>query len=195
MDDTEELDGANENNLENLHSDTGFTDEVRQLMAEVKDRVAELRQRGIDEATIGQVCSKVSQPSRLVVSAHYRLFLPEYSQTEVKMAPLPKTIFFLYLKHPEGIAFKNLSAHRKELMHIYEVLSPRISVHDYQRSISDVTNPGKNSINEKCARIREAFASVVGDALANCYCVTGKRGLAKSIVLPRNLVEWEVPMP
>lgn len=48
-----------------------------------------------------------------------------------------------------------------------------------------------NSINEKCARIRAAFIKEFDHHLAKYYVVTGERGEAKKITLPRDLVIWE----
>lgn len=60
-----------------------------------------------------------------------------------------------------------------------------------QRSIDDVTDPTKNSINEKCARIREAFVSQFDERLAEHYIVTGERNTPKRIKLSPNLLVWE----
>ena len=54
-----------------------------------------------------------------------------------------------------------------------------------------MTNPLLNSINEKCARIRSAFVKVFDEGLAKNYFVTGERGEAKKVILPRDLVVWE----
>ncbi len=37
---------------------------------------------------------------------------------------LVKTVYLLYLKHPEGIAFKQLPDYRQELIDIYKTLRP-----------------------------------------------------------------------
>ena len=59
------------------------------------------------------------------------------------------------------------------------------------QSIEDVTNPLLNSINEKCARIRAAFIGEFDDYMAKYYYIDGKRGEAKKISLPCDLVVWE----
>ena len=59
------------------------------------------------------------------------------------------------------------------------------------QSIEDVTNPLVNSINEKCARIRGAFVVQFDDRMARNYYIDGRRGEAKKIALPRELVVWE----
>ena len=113
------------------------------------------------------------------------------TNTEVKMEPLVKAVYLLYLKHPEGIIFKHLPEHRRELTRIYESLRPWGLSDRAIHSIEDVTNPLLNSINEKCARIRRAFLKVLDKDVAEFYCITGLRGEIKKITLPRDLVSWE----
>ena len=110
---------------------------------------------------------------------------------EIKMEPLVKAVYLLFLKHPEGIVFKYLSDYRQELIDIYKDLRPMGLNSRSLQSIEDVTNPCLNSINEKCARIRAAFINKFDEHLAKNYIITGQRGEAKKITLPRELVVWE----
>lgn len=59
------------------------------------------------------------------------------------------------------------------------------------KSIVNATDPLNNSINEKCARIREAFLLKFHEGLAENYFVTGKRGEPKMIKLSKDLIKWE----
>jgi len=88
--------------------------------------------------------------------------LPDYNDIEVKMEPLVKAVFFLFLKHPEGIVFKELADYREVLLGIYKELKPMGLNKRTIQSIEDVTNPILNSINEKCARIRGVFVGHFG---------------------------------
>ena len=107
------------------------------------------------------------------------------------MEPLVKAVYLLFLKHPEGILFKGLTDYREEMLDIYKKLKPMGLNKRTIQSIEDVTNPLLNSINEKCARIRSAFVKEFDESLAKNYFVTGERGEAKKIALPRDLVIWE----
>ena len=107
------------------------------------------------------------------------------------MEPLVKSVFLLFLNHPEGILFKHLPDYREELTSIYVKLKPLGLSDRTIRSIEDVTNPLLNSINEKCARIRGAFVGQFDDHMARHYYVDGLRGEVKKISLPRELVAWE----
>ena len=128
--------------------------------------------------------------SRLTIAKDCTLTLSDYQQ-EVKMEPIVKAIYLLFLNHPEGIAFKYLSDYRKELADIYQKIKPFGLNERAIRSIEDVTNPLLNSINEKCSRIRAAFLPVVDSTLLEQYIIVGKSGEVKKITLPRDLVVWK----
>ena len=164
---------------------------IDDLLEEVKERVAKLRQRGISEHILEQLIHPDDRLSRLVITSDYRLLLPDYNNMEVKMEPLAKAVYLLFLKHHEGIVFKCLPDYRKELTEIYVKLKPNGLNNRVIQSIEDVTNPLLNSINEKCARIRGAFVGQFDDHLARHYYINGLRGKAKKISLPRDLVIWE----
>lgn len=156
-----------------------------------KKQVMELRECGVPLALLEQLLHQNEKLSKIVITKKYEIILPDYNNMVIKMEPLVKAVFLLFLKHPEGIVFKYLPDYREELINIYKNVRPLgLNRHSLQ-SIEDVTNPCLNSINEKCARIRAAFINKFDDHLARHYYVDGLRGEAKKIALPRDLVVWE----
>ena len=164
---------------------------INDLIEEVKERIAKLRQRGVSQFILEQLIHPDDRLSRLVITKDYRLVLPDYNNMEIKMEPLVKAVYLLFLNHPEGILFKHLPDYREELAKIYLKLKPMGMSERVIQSIEDVTNPLLNSINEKCARIRGAFVGQFDDHMARHYYIDGLRGEAKKIALPRNLIVWE----
>ena len=161
------------------------------LLEDMDVRVQKLRAKGLNEWTFRSLFKTKAQLSRLVITKDYRILLPDYNDIEVKMEPLVKAVYFLFLNHPEGLIFKELADYREELLNIYKKLKPMGLNKRTIQSIEDVTNPLLNSINEKCARIRSAFVKEFDESLAKNYFVSGERGEAKKIVLPHDLVIWE----
>lgn len=160
------------------------------LIEEVKNKVRKLKEYGLSEKDIASLLRSEQPLLQLKVSKNYRIFLGE-KRTEVCMEPLVKAVYLLFLKHPEGIVFKNLPDYRKELTFLYDKVRPWGLTERTLQSIEDVTNPTLNSINEKCARIKKAFLSVMEADMAEHYFIKGKRGEPKKIALPRDLVVWE----
>ena len=161
------------------------------LLEDMDVRVQKLRNKGLNEWTFRGLFKTKAQLSRLIITKDYRILLPDYNNIEVKMEPLVKAVYLLFLKHPEGILFKGLTDYREELLDIYKKLKPVGLNKRTIQSIEDVTNPLLNSINEKCARIRSAFVKEFDESLAKNYFATGERGEAKKIALPRDLLIWE----
>jgi hypothetical protein len=131
--------------------------------------------------------------SRLRITLDYKIYLMDYGMKEVKMSPLPKALYLLFLKHPEGILFKELPSYRAELMNLYKNITLRESPDKARESIIRMTDPYDNSVNEKCSLIRIAFLRVVSEEIAENYHITGDRGTPKKIALDRELVIHEHP--
>ena len=164
---------------------------INDLTNEIQQRIVELRKRGVQLHLLHELVEERPTLSRLVIDKDYRIFLPDYSNIEITMQPLPKAVFFLFLQHPEGIPFKHLNNYFPELLEIYKHVGNREIEENIINSIGDITDPTKNSINEKCSRIREAFLKHFDTAYAQHYYITGKRGEPKKITLPRELVDWQ----
>ena len=160
------------------------------LVKEVKEKVQKLKEFGMSEREITSLIHTDQPVLTLTISKNYRIFLGD-NRIEVRMEPLVKAIYLLFLSHPEGIVFKDLPDYRAELTKIYSEVRPWGLSERALQSIEDVTNPLLNSINEKCARIRGAFVGQFDDHLARHYYIDGLRGEAKKITLPRDLVVWE----
>lgn len=171
--------------------ETIYNDEVAILIEEVRERVARLHQYGVSQKLLLKMLDTSPKLSRVIITKDYRIILPEYGNIEIKMEPLNKAVYLLFLRHEKGIIFKHLSDYEQELLEIYTKLKPMGINDKVRKSIGDICNPCLNSINEKCARIRGAFISQFDESLAKNYFITGYRGYPKGIKLPRKLVVWE----
>ena len=165
--------------------------EILNLLDEIKERIDKLYKCGLSSTFVMSLLKKEQLLSKLVITKDYRIFLPDYDNKEIKLEPLNKAVYLLFLRHPEGILFKSLPDYRQELTEIYQQLRPNGLNERALKSIEDVTNPCINSINEKCARIRAAFISEFDDDIAKNYYIDGIWAKPKKVSLPRELVEWE----
>ena len=165
------------------------------LLDEVKDKVRKLKAYGVDEADIVAAMNEEELFPQLVVTEDYKVILADGANTEVKMEPLVKAVYLLFLSHPEGIVLKCLPDFRKELTQLYLLLRPAGLTDRVLQSIEDVTNPTLNSINEKCTRIRKEFSKILPRSVARYYAISGKRGEAKKIDLVRANVIWKCKLP
>lgn len=140
--------------------------------------------------------------SRLIVTRDGRLVL-ERGQREVVLTPVHRAVYLLFLRHPEGIEFKNLSDHYDELLAIYNKVTPGGDPDKAEETVARLTNPLDNAINEKCSRIKAAFTALLDDYQSSYYIISSHKTRMmqhsqrvwfqrlKLITLPRELVVYE----
>lgn len=141
--------------------------------------------------------------SPLVITKDFRFILPNYGNKEVMLSPIHKSLYILFLNHPEGIEFKNLIDYREELLAIYNEVGNRVGPDKMVETVNRLTNPLDNAINEKCSRIKAAFSDLMDEYQADYYIINShiKRHQSTStklwferlkiINLPRELVVME----
>lgn len=182
-------------------ADDNFDEETKNILAEIQEKLNTVRLRGISEAIIAQYVKPCPKLSRVTISNSFKIILNDYDNTEITMEPIVKSVFILFLRHEEGILFKNLADYREELEIIYRAVKSRKNDIDAKiqtgftpkisSSVKSLTDPLSNSINEKCTRIKEAFLVHFHESIAANYYVQGARASEKVIILPRKLVIWE----
>ena len=171
-------------------ADQTFSAEMAKAAAEIEKMVKDLLLQGFPAEIVQSWLNEAVKLSRLRITRQFKILLVDYDM-EIKMGPLPKTVFLFYLRHPEGVKFTYLQDHVDELRNIYGHVSVNDDPVKMDESIASLTDPLNNSICEKCAAIKKAFMLKVHDNVARNYYITGMQGGEKGIALDRNLVEWE----
>lgn len=190
--------------------------EAEKLAQELHSIVARLQQTGRYDLMLRAISVPVLEQlfieaakarlSRLVITRDFRFILADYDK-EVTLTPVHKSLYILFLNHEEGIEFKDLADHREELRQIYRSVSPATDPARIDETVDRLTNPTDNAINEKCSRIKAAFAGLMDKYSLNYYMISShttrhfnsssrvwfKR--LKLITLPRQLVIREYLQP
>ena len=138
-----------------------------------------------------EILEGTDEGERILVTKDYRILLPDRFDTEIRMRPLVKTVFLLFLRHPEGIRFGELPDYRDELLDLYKGVTRRPSGPELERSVDRLVSPRDNSIHEKAANLAATLARYFRPEQLPAYTLTGKAGTPKRIRLDRTLVEWE----
>lgn len=172
-------------------ADDKFDVDMILALEDAKAKIQDLLLKGCPPELILSWLNESVKLSRLRITPKLGIVLPDYDNMEIKMGPLPKAVFLLFLRHPEGIMFSDLADHRDELKRIYSRLCRFDDPQKIDDSISRLVDPFDNSINEKCAAIKKAFVLKISDTVARNYYIDGPQGSKKGISLDRTLVEWE----
>lgn len=164
-------------------------------------------ERNVDRAVIRQVLATIEgirnqmlfknrwkldpKPVKLQVKGeNKRIIFPELGNLEVKLTPLEKTLFLLFLNHPEGIRLVELSDFRPELKRIYSGLYNGSEPGLVDSNIVSLSDPLSNSASEKLSKIKSKFINALGGDLASFYFPSGQNTQPRKIELERVLVEF-----
>ena len=178
----EKIDSDEKYNWADKHS-------ITELASEIQERIKKLQLMGVSDFTIRSIVKlPEAKLSPLLITKDYRIFLPAYNNMEIYMPTLSKAVYFLYLRHPLGMRFKELIDYRDELFQIYCAISNRENYDKMRQSIDELVDSTRNSINEKCSRIRASFISRFADDMAHHYYITGSSSTPKRIALERNML-------
>lgn len=184
-----------ETNVKDIGADALFNDimaseQYIEATNKIYEGIKELHKLGIGSLVIRSIAGSRNLLSRIRIDDDFNITLPDYNNMRIEMAPMTKALYLLFLRHEEGIAFKELPDYRRELTALYWDLIESDDEENVLATIERVTDPFNNDINVHCSRIKAAFTLKFENALASNYYIYGKRGEPKRISLPRNLVEW-----
>lgn len=164
---------------------------LRQRAMDIKKEIEELqRKNGINiwsELMYAQIIDQLrgdrpAAVSPILVNHQYRVLLPDYD-IEIPLSTLPKALYILFLRHPEGIDKNDMENYRTELRTIYLTISGRDDVAAMNRSIDDLVAPCSESFNQKVSRINAAFRQRLASDVAAPYLIQGPRGEKKQVAV------------
>lgn len=164
--------------------------ENKQMIAKVQSLLDSLESRGLKRELIFKMLSRPMKPSCLKVCKD-KIILSDYDNKEVKLAALDLAFYILYLRHPEGIRFKDVVDHEAELLAIYKSIQQRRCRNVQEKTIHNFVDSTRNLMSISASRIKNAFKAVINESLADLYCISGAAGDAKLVRLPQNKIEWE----
>ncbi|MBQ1649365.1 MAG: hypothetical protein II047_13050 [Bacteroidales bacterium] len=107
-------------------------------------------------------------------------FLPQEG-IRIYLNPIERTLYRLFVAHPEGITSDNLLAHWKELCSIYENESCFDDKTLRDCALESLCAESKTVFYSTVSRIKKKFVSALGRGKASPYIIQrGKNGLYKT---------------
>lgn len=157
--------------------------ELLVLMEKVQERLKNLG------CGFGLITESV-EPVELFIDRNFIIRMGGPDGPMLQLRPLVKTLFILFLKHPEGILLKQRDCFRAELEEIYGVISPNTDREDVKARIGRLVDLEDNSFSEKASVLNARLEELLPEGIAGDYQIQGYNGCPRKIRLNPLLVHW-----
>lgn len=173
-------------------------DDAKEVISDIENKLSQLQDSGqllflipILKDLLQKQSEKIDffSISKMEIDFQNRIMLP-YFKKEVMMSHLTKSIYFLFLKHPEGINLKELGNYKKELLTIYTSVSNQLDYDKMAKSVDDVVNLETKAIYTHLSRIKSAFYKIMDDSFAQNYIVSGSGEAERKVLFNTLSITW-----
>ena len=141
----------------------------RASVANIKALINDLRSRGYSNEAILQAVGLSKGPVRMVLCPT-GLSSPDDASIRVRLNPIERTLYALFVSHPEGIDTKDLWSHYDELLSIYRSQS----VEDPSRledAVDALCEDSKAAFHTNISRIKRKIVDAIGPDDAKDYII------------------------
>lgn len=169
-------------------------EETKKIVSEIEAKLIELNETGnflsalpLLEKHINRIKEQtIISLSPVQIDEHFRIFLPDYNNQEIKLNHLTKSLYFLFLMERE-IKLEDLFLYREKLFHIYKNVSYQENMTKMLESIDKLIKNEQNEIYIHFSRIKSTFCKVMDESVAKNYYIVGGKGQPKRIDLDMSL--------
>jgi hypothetical protein len=151
------------------------------LMVKVQERLKDL----------GMGVESLAEPVELFIDKRYSIRMVGPDGPMLQLRPLVKTLFILFLRHPEGILLKQRDCFRAELEEIYSTINPNTFREDVKARVARLVDLEDNSFSEKASVLNARLEELLPNGIAGDYQILGHNGCPRKIRLNPLLVHWE----
>lgn len=191
----EEFEKERQEFFDSYNKDLSYGQEAFEMLNELERLARELIKKDVPQSRISQAVLVSPNQKELFITRDYRIFLPDYNNAEIDLDPKTKALFFLFLRHKDGLYRKDLHLLGEELTMIMKAITQTKELSTPKKSaINNLISKTKSqSFDDSCAKIKKEFLKIMEDQMASFYYIYGEKNQLRGIRLPRYLVKVENP--
>lgn len=189
----EEFEKERQEFFDSYNKDLSYGQEAYEMLNELDRLARELIKKGVPQSRITQAVSLSPDLNELFITRDYRILLPHYGNVEIELDPKTKALYFLFLRHKEGLYRKELYQLGDELTMIMQAITHTEDLSTPKRNAIDnlISKTKSQSFDDSCAKIKKELLKVMEDNMASYYYIYGEKNQLRGIRLPRYLVKVE----
>ena len=148
-------------------------EDAASIVAQIKTLLKQLRTKGATDKEIDSLLSD-QQPGRVYVSTQGILVLPDEGEVQIKLTPMERTLYILFLRYPAGINADELWRYWDELCEIYGSQTVYDDKNLIEDAVEGICDEEKATWYTNVSRIKKKISDRLGKRAAEQYII--KRG-------------------
>ena len=146
-------------------------EDAASIVAQIKNLLGQLRIKGITDKEIDTILTQQQKPGRAYINSRGMLVLPDENGVQIKLTPMERTLYILFLRYPEGINADELWRFWDELCKIYEsqmIYDDRSLIED---AVEGICDEEKVTWYTNVSRIKRKITDKLGKRAAEQYII------------------------
>lgn len=146
-------------------------EDAASIVAQIKTLLRQLRTKGATDKDIDSLLAEEEKPGRAYVDSAGMLVLPDAGNVKIKLTPMERTLYILFLRYPEGINAEELWRYWDELCDIYGSQTVYDDLDLIEDAVEGICDEEKVTWYTNVSRIKRKITDKLGKRAAEQYII------------------------
>lgn len=153
-------------------------EDAASIVAQIKTLLRQLKIKGATDKEIDSLLTEEDRPGRAYIDTKGMLVLPDADDARIRLTPMERTLYILFLRYPEGINADELWRYWDELCEIYGSQTVYDDIDLIEDAVEGICDEEKVTWYTNVSRIKRKVSDRIGKRAAEQYIIRrGKDGL------------------
>ena len=153
-------------------------EDAASIVAQIKTLLRQLKIKGATDKEIDSLLTEEDRPGRAYIDTKGMLVLPDAGDAMIRLTPMERTLYILFLRYPEGINADELWRYWDELCEIYGSQTVYDDIDLIEDAGEGICDEEKVTWYTNVSRIKRKVSDRIGKRAAEQYIIRrGKDGL------------------
>ena len=145
-------------------------EDAASIVAQIRNLLGQLRTKGATEQDIDSLLSE-QQPGRAYINKQGMLVLPDEGGVQIRLTPMERTLYILFLRYPQGINADELWRYWDELCKIYGSQTVYDDINLIEDAVEGICDEEKVTWYTNVSRIKRKITDKLGKRAAEQYII------------------------
>ena len=145
-------------------------EDAASIIAQIRNLLGQLRTKGATEQDIDSLLSE-QQPGRAYINKQGMLVLPDEGGVQIRLTPMERTLYILFLRYPQGINADELWRYWDELCKIYGSQTVYDDINLIEDAVEGICDEEKVTWYTNVSRIKRKITDKLGKRAAEQYII------------------------